>query len=78
MLECNVVKRLNVLGGPPHYERICKISTEQPKRFRKGPAHHMTELNIYLPLRSPSLLDYGTMANGTWGAALLIIQLNAR
>jgi len=41
----NFAKRLKTLKGLTPYEYICKIWTEQPKRFRLNPIHHMTGLN---------------------------------
>ena len=42
----NFAKRLKSLKGLTPYEHICKTWTEQPKRFRLDPIHHMPGLNI--------------------------------
>ena len=41
----NFAKRLKTLKGLTPYEYICKLSTEQPHRFRLDPIHHMPGLN---------------------------------
>lgn len=41
----NFAKRLKTLKGLTPYEYICKLWTEQPKRFRLDPIHHMPGLN---------------------------------
>jgi transposase InsO family protein len=41
----NFARRLKTLKGLTPYEYICKIWTEQPKRFNLDPVHHMTGLN---------------------------------
>ena len=41
----NFAKRLKSLKGLTPYEHICKTWTEQPKRFRLDPIHHMPGLN---------------------------------
>ena len=41
----NFARRLKTLKGLTPYEYICKIWTEQPKRFTLDPIHHMTGLN---------------------------------
>jgi transposase InsO family protein len=42
----NFAKRLKSLRGLTPYERICQLWTEQPRRFRLNPLHHMAGLNI--------------------------------
>ena len=42
----NFAKRLKTLKGLTPYEYICKLWTEQPKRFRLNPIHHMPGLYI--------------------------------
>jgi hypothetical protein len=42
----NFAKRLKSLKRLTPYEHICKAWTEQPKRFRLDPVHHMPGLNI--------------------------------
>ncbi|MEQ9330027.1 integrase core domain-containing protein [Thalassobaculum sp.] len=41
----NFAKRLKSLKGLTPYEHICKVRTEQPKRFRLDPIRHMPGLN---------------------------------
>ncbi|MBN3836276.1 IS481 family transposase, partial [Burkholderia sp. Ac-20344] len=38
-------RRLKTLKGLTPYEYICKISTEEPKRFILDPLHQMPGLN---------------------------------
>jgi transposase InsO family protein len=42
----NFAKRLKTLKGLTPYEYICKLWTEEPKRFRLDPIHHMPGLSI--------------------------------
>ena len=41
----NFARRLKTLNGLTPYEYICKLWTEQPKRFRLNPLPHMPGLN---------------------------------
>ncbi len=42
----NFAKRLKTLNGLTPFEYICKLWTEQPKRFNVNPIHHMAGPNI--------------------------------
>ena len=42
----NFAKRLKSLRGLTPCEHICQLWTEEPKRFRLNPLHHMAGLNI--------------------------------
>ena len=41
----NFAKRLKAIKGLTPFKFICKTWTEQPKRFKLDPTHHMTGLN---------------------------------
>ena len=45
LMAYNFAKRLKTLRGLTPHEYICKIWTEQPKRFRLNPLHHTPGLN---------------------------------
>ena len=45
LMAYNFAKRLKTLRGLTPYEHICKVWTEQPKRFRLDPLHHTLGLN---------------------------------
>jgi transposase len=45
LMAYNFAKRLKTLRGLTPYEHICKVWTEQPKRFRLNPLHHTLGLN---------------------------------
>ena len=40
----NFAKRLETLAGLTPHECVCKIWTENPKRFKKDPTHHTSGL----------------------------------
>ena len=42
---CNHARRLKTLKGLTPYEYVCKIWTEEPKRFKLNPYHHTSRLN---------------------------------
>ena len=43
----NFAKGLKSLKGLTPYEHICKVWTEQPKRFKRNTIHHMKGLNSF-------------------------------
>jgi len=45
LMAYNFAKRLKTLRGLTPYEHICKVWTEQPKRFKLNPLHHTLGLN---------------------------------
>ncbi len=45
IMAYNFAKRLKTLKGLTPYEFVCKIWTEQPKRFRINPMHHTLGLS---------------------------------
>ncbi len=50
----NYARRLKTLSGLTPFEYVCKVWTEEPKRFRLDPTHQSPGLNTYqLNLRPP-------------------------